>query len=54
MARITEKQVSPFKISFPSDYKTFRLTFLEGNMEVKEEFFCRGSLTVGDGEDTRF
>jgi hypothetical protein len=33
MARIIEKQVSSFKISFPSEYETFRLTFLKGNYE---------------------
>jgi hypothetical protein len=54
MARIIEKQVSPFKISFPSDYETFRFTFLEEIMKVKQEFFSRGSFSVGNGEHTRF
>jgi hypothetical protein len=39
MARIIEKQVSPFKISFPGDYETFRITFLEGNYEDQRRVF---------------
>jgi hypothetical protein len=28
--------------------------FWKGLMKVKEDFFNRGSFTVGNGEDTRF